>query len=70
MNPDELQADIERTRKELGSTLDELTATFDVRARAQHAVEPVNVRVALAAAAGVVLVLVIVRLRRRSRRHA
>jgi hypothetical protein len=34
---DEVQADIERTRAELGDTVNALTAKFDVKARASHA---------------------------------
>ncbi len=36
---DELEADIERTREDLGNTVDELTAKLDVKAQAQHKVQ-------------------------------
>ena len=36
---DELQADIERTRQELGETVEALTDKLDVKGRAQHKVE-------------------------------
>jgi len=41
---DELETDIERTREDLGNTVDELTAKLDVKAQAQHKVQDVKHR--------------------------
>ncbi|WP_020500218.1 DUF3618 domain-containing protein [Sciscionella marina] len=38
---DELVSDIERTREELGNTVDALSEKFDVKAQAQHALHDV-----------------------------
>jgi hypothetical protein len=69
-NPDALQADIEQTRKELVSTVDELSAKFDVRARVKHGVADATARVRSAAVpitgavVGVLLVAIVIRRRR------
>ncbi len=62
---DEIQADIARTREQLGETVSALTGKLDVKAQAQQRVEamrakaapavPVAVVVALAALAGLVI---------------
>jgi hypothetical protein len=44
-DPDAIRADIERTRAELGDTVQALAAKTDVKARAQDAVQAAKVRV-------------------------
>jgi len=68
-NPEALQDDIERTRQELASTVDELTAKLDVRARAKHGLQDAarGYGVAVLAGLGVVVVLLVVRRRRAHR---
>jgi hypothetical protein len=41
-SPAEIQADIERTREELGDTVEALAAKTDVKARAQERVEEIK----------------------------
>jgi hypothetical protein len=42
---DEIEADIARTRDELADTIDELTARFDVKARARNRIHDLRDRV-------------------------
>jgi ABC-type transporter Mla subunit MlaD len=41
-SPDEIQADIERTREQLGDTVEALAAKTDVKARAHERVEEIK----------------------------
>lgn len=41
---DELEADIERTRENLGRTVEELSEKFDVKSRARHKMKDVKQR--------------------------
>lgn len=79
--PAEIQADIDRTRTELGDTAEALAAKLDVHARVQEKVEQTRQQVAdttepvrrnavpiAVTAVGAVLLLTLVR-RRRRRRH-
>ena len=69
--PDELRADIERTRAELADTVESLTARLDVKARAQaradelaHDPRARAVGIGIAVAAALTVALVIWRRRR------
>jgi Protein of unknown function (DUF3618) len=42
LSTDKLEADIERTREELGQTVDALSQKFDVKAQARHKVAKVK----------------------------
>lgn len=46
---DEIEADIERTREQLGETVEALAAKFDVKAQAQHKVHDATQRARAAA---------------------
>ena len=77
-SPSEIEADIERQRDELASTVDALHARLDVKTRAKHKAEDVRDRVTtedgrprpeLLGAAGLVLAVVAGLVVLRRRRH-
>lgn len=70
-DPDQLRADIERTRAELADTVDALTERLDVKSRAQARVEEIahdprarNVGIGVAVAAAAAIALMVWRKRR------
>jgi len=61
-SPEEIRADIEETRRELGDTVEELAAKTDVKAKAHAKVEETKGKVAekrLPIIAGVVVAIVV-----------
>ncbi|WOF22445.1 DUF3618 domain-containing protein [Microbacterium betulae] len=45
-SPDEIEADIERTRRSLGETVEQLAGKLDVTSRAKHRIDTAKARIA------------------------
>jgi exopolyphosphatase/pppGpp-phosphohydrolase len=58
--PEQIRADIEQTRRELGDTVEELAAKTDLKAHAKAKIESVKQRRAPLIAAGAVVAIAIV----------
>jgi ElaB/YqjD/DUF883 family membrane-anchored ribosome-binding protein len=70
-SPEQIRADIDRTREQLGDTVEALAEKTDVKAQAQAAAQKVQARAKqdpkpLAIGAAVVLILFLLWMRRRS----